>query len=112
MRSWVSRRRVPFIKVGRLVRFRIRDLDRFLDDGTIDPVKTRTEHPDPAGQPSATSHEAHTGAAAGPVPDPWDGADLVTRRLATTGLARLQEQLWELEKRLDERFLRLEERQQ
>ncbi len=27
---WVSGRRIPFVKIGRLVRFRRRDLDRFI----------------------------------------------------------------------------------
>lgn len=31
LRVWVSKRRVPFIKVGRLTRFRRADLDAWLD---------------------------------------------------------------------------------
>ena len=31
LRVWVSKRRVPFIKVGRLTRFRRTDLDAWLD---------------------------------------------------------------------------------
>ena len=37
----------------------------------------------------------------------WDGADEITRRMAATGLARLQQQLWRQEERLE----RLEESQ-
>ncbi|MDA0711265.1 MAG: helix-turn-helix domain-containing protein [bacterium] len=31
LRVWVSKRRVPFVRVGRLVRFRKSDLDKWLD---------------------------------------------------------------------------------
>jgi excisionase family DNA binding protein len=36
LRTWVSRRKVPYCRVGRLVRFRIGDLDRFLESGLIE----------------------------------------------------------------------------
>ena len=35
LRVWVSKRKVPFIKVGRLTRFRKRDLDEFLDNNRV-----------------------------------------------------------------------------
>ena len=35
LRVWVSRRRVPHIKVGRLTRFRQRDLDQWLDSRRV-----------------------------------------------------------------------------
>ena len=35
LRVWVSKRRVPFIRVGRLVRFRRRDLDEFLEKNRV-----------------------------------------------------------------------------
>ncbi|MDP6495222.1 MAG: helix-turn-helix domain-containing protein [Dehalococcoidia bacterium] len=35
LRVWVSRRRVPFIKVGRLTRFRKADLDTYLDSHLV-----------------------------------------------------------------------------
>jgi excisionase family DNA binding protein len=31
LRVWTSKRRIPFVRVGRLVRFRKKDLDDFLD---------------------------------------------------------------------------------
>ena len=40
------------------------------------------------------------------IPQPWSEADRLTRRLAASGLALLQEQLWAQE----ERLLRLEKR--
>ena len=35
LRVWVSKRKVPFIKVGRLTRFRQKDLDEFLDANLV-----------------------------------------------------------------------------
>jgi excisionase family DNA binding protein len=35
LRVWVSRRRVPFVRVNRLVRFRKRDLDAWLDGNSV-----------------------------------------------------------------------------
>ena len=35
LRIWVSRRRVPFLKVGRLCRFRNHDLDCWLDEQAV-----------------------------------------------------------------------------
>jgi hypothetical protein len=35
------------------------------------------------------------------IPEPWSEADRLTRRLATSGLARLQEQFWAQERRLE-----------
>ena len=35
LQVWVSKRRVPFVKVGRLTRFRKRDLDAWLDSRTV-----------------------------------------------------------------------------
>lgn len=40
LRAWVSRRRVPHIKVGRLTRFRLRDLEQWLDQCSV-PVEQR-----------------------------------------------------------------------
>jgi excisionase family DNA binding protein len=37
LRVWVSRRRVPFVRVGRLVRFRRSDLDKYLDRNLVSP---------------------------------------------------------------------------
>ncbi|MDA0747861.1 MAG: helix-turn-helix domain-containing protein [bacterium] len=37
LRVWCSRRRVPFLKVGRLTRFRKRDLDQWLDTRVVSP---------------------------------------------------------------------------
>ena len=35
LRVWVSKRKVPHLKVGRLVRFRRKDLDKWLDDHLV-----------------------------------------------------------------------------
>jgi len=35
LRVWVSKRRVPFVRVGRLVRFRKRDFDAWLDSNAV-----------------------------------------------------------------------------
>jgi excisionase family DNA binding protein len=37
LRSWVAERRVPFIRVGRLVRLRRSDLDDFLESNLVRP---------------------------------------------------------------------------
>jgi excisionase family DNA binding protein len=38
MRVWVHQRRVPFVRVGRLVRFRKCDLDEWLDSHAVEPT--------------------------------------------------------------------------
>ena len=38
LRQWVSKRRIPFVRVGRLVRFRREDLDRWMDDRLVLPT--------------------------------------------------------------------------
>ena len=35
LKVWVSKRRVPFVRVGRLVRFRKADLDAWLEDNAV-----------------------------------------------------------------------------
>ena len=35
LRQWAAKRRVPHVKVGRLVRFRQQDLARFLDKNAV-----------------------------------------------------------------------------
>ncbi len=35
LRVWVSKRRVPFVKVGRLTRFRKKDLDEYLERNLV-----------------------------------------------------------------------------
>ena len=35
LRVWVSKRRVPFVKVGRLTRFLRRDLDEWLEQNRV-----------------------------------------------------------------------------
>jgi excisionase family DNA binding protein len=42
VRRLVHERRVPFYKVGRLVRFRESDLDRWLETGRVEPTITRS----------------------------------------------------------------------
>ena len=39
LRVWVSQRRVPFVKVGRLTRFLREDLDAWLQERRISPIK-------------------------------------------------------------------------
>jgi excisionase family DNA binding protein len=38
LRVWTSKRRVPFVRVGRLVRFRKQDLDAWLDQNAVKPA--------------------------------------------------------------------------
>lgn len=33
--AWVSHRRVQYVKVGRLMRFRLRDLEQWLDEHSV-----------------------------------------------------------------------------
>jgi excisionase family DNA binding protein len=40
LKVWTSKRRVPFVRVGRLVRFRKRDLDAWLDKNLV-PAQAR-----------------------------------------------------------------------
>jgi len=35
--NWVSQRKVPFFKVGNMVRFDLQELDRFIKEHTIQP---------------------------------------------------------------------------
>jgi len=37
LKVWTSRRRVPFVRVGRLVRFRKCDLDKWLEENLVQP---------------------------------------------------------------------------
>ena len=39
LRVWVSRRKVPFVKVGRLTRFLKSDLDGFLEENRVPIVR-------------------------------------------------------------------------
>ena len=39
LRVWTSRRRVPFVKVGRLTRFLKTDLDEYLDQHRVPAVR-------------------------------------------------------------------------
>jgi excisionase family DNA binding protein len=38
LRSWVAERKVPFVRVGRLVRFRRADLEDFLERNLVRPL--------------------------------------------------------------------------
>ena len=40
LRVWVSKRKVPFVRVGRLVRFRKKDLDQWLEKNFV-PAEAR-----------------------------------------------------------------------
>ena len=37
LRSWVSQKRIPYVKLGRLVRFKRSDLEHFIDFNTVIP---------------------------------------------------------------------------
>jgi excisionase family DNA binding protein len=43
LRVWVSQRRVPFVKVGRLTRFRRMDLDEFLNQNLVQVAVGKTQ---------------------------------------------------------------------
>lgn len=44
LRHWVSDRKIAFVKKGRMVRFRMEDLERFMNSGIVRPhVTTGTE---------------------------------------------------------------------
>jgi excisionase family DNA binding protein len=41
VRRLVAERRIPFVKIGRYVRFEIPDLDRFIEAGRVESVAPR-----------------------------------------------------------------------
>jgi excisionase family DNA binding protein len=43
LRVWVSRRKVPFVRIGRLVRFRRHDLDVWMDQNLVPAGGTASE---------------------------------------------------------------------
>lgn len=50
LRVWVSKRRIPFVRVGRLIRFRKTDLDDYLDKNAVpadSPAEKRGEQSTP-----------------------------------------------------------------
>ena len=34
---WVSQRKIPLVKIGRLTKFDLKDIDRIIDDGKVEP---------------------------------------------------------------------------
>lgn len=36
--TWVSQRKIPYIKVGRLTKFDLRDIDRFIEENKVEPL--------------------------------------------------------------------------
>ncbi|MFH0813132.1 MAG: helix-turn-helix domain-containing protein [Pseudomonadota bacterium] len=36
--SWVSQRKIRFVKVGRLTKFDLRDIDRFIEESKVEPL--------------------------------------------------------------------------
>lgn len=38
LRSWVSQRKIPYVKIGRLVRFDSKELEKFVDQNKVEPV--------------------------------------------------------------------------
>ena len=36
LRNWLSVKRLPYVKIGRLTRVRRMDLDRFIEDNTVE----------------------------------------------------------------------------
>jgi len=39
--KYTSSRKVPFVKVGRLVKFRLEDLDHWIDDRMVEPISEK-----------------------------------------------------------------------
>ncbi|MFC1599234.1 helix-turn-helix domain-containing protein [Candidatus Omnitrophota bacterium] len=37
--SWISEQKIPYVKVGRLVRFELRKIDEWLDNNSVEPRK-------------------------------------------------------------------------
>jgi len=35
---WVSQRKIPFVKVGRLTKFDLRDIDRIIENNKVQPL--------------------------------------------------------------------------
>lgn len=50
VRRLVAEKRIRYVKVGALVRFRPGDLDEFLAKGTVEPVERPAATPPPAGK--------------------------------------------------------------
>ena len=42
--QWVSEKKIPYYKLGRLVKFDLNDLDRFIEKSKVKPVKEIYEH--------------------------------------------------------------------
>lgn len=42
LRTWVSQRRIPFVKLGRRVLFNPDDLDRMIQANTVEPFRPRS----------------------------------------------------------------------
>lgn len=42
--QWVSQKRIPYFKSGRLVKFDLNDLDQFIEKSKVKPVKEIYEH--------------------------------------------------------------------
>jgi excisionase family DNA binding protein len=37
--SWICQRKIPFVKMGRLVRFDLRDIDKWVEKNKVNPVE-------------------------------------------------------------------------
>ena len=42
--QWVSQKKIPYFKSGRLVKFDLNDLDKFIEKTKVNPVKEGYEH--------------------------------------------------------------------
>jgi excisionase family DNA binding protein len=44
LRAWMRQRRIAYLKLGRLVRFRKKDLEAFIDKACVPPQQARSTH--------------------------------------------------------------------
>jgi excisionase family DNA binding protein len=42
--QWVSQKRIPYHKSGRLLKFDLNDLDKFIEKSKVNPIKEAYEH--------------------------------------------------------------------
>jgi excisionase family DNA binding protein len=42
--QWVSQKKIPYYKLGRLVKFDLNELDKFIEKTKVNPVKGAYEH--------------------------------------------------------------------
>jgi excisionase family DNA binding protein len=42
--KWVSQKRIPFFRSGRLLKFDVNELDKFIEKTKVNPIKVAYEH--------------------------------------------------------------------